>query len=109
MTLNLTDMDINEMADAAMGFAMYDSYRKIMDQNSATLQSSVPPPVKDWYAILNGTQAGPFTLGEMASMLKSGSVNAGTYVWKRGMEDWLPAESVPELKSVISPSQNESE
>lgn len=102
-------MDINEMADTAMGFAMYDSYRKIMEQNSTAAQANVAPPVKDWYVIVNGTQAGPFTLGEMASMLDSGSVAAGTYVWKRGMADWLPAENVPEFISILGTSPNDQE
>lgn len=104
-------MDIDEMANAAMGFAMYDSFRKAMDKHSVAEDEGVPRPARTWYAILQGRQTGPFSLGEIASMASAGSISSGTYVWKHGMEDWLPLSSVAELSRLfedpIKPASDE--
>lgn len=94
-------MDIDEMANAAMGFAMYDNFRKAMDKQSVADDEGVPRPAKTWYVILQGRQTGPFSLGELVSMVTAGSISSGTYVWKQGMEDWLPASSVAELSTIF--------
>lgn len=94
-------MDIDEMANAAMGFAMYDNFRKAMDKQSVADDEGAPRPAKTWYVILQGRQNGPFSLGELVSMASAGSISSATYVWKQGMEDWIPASSVAELASVF--------
>ena len=94
-------MDIDEMANAAMGFAMYDNFRKAMDKQSVADDEGAPRPARTWYVILQGRQNGPFSLGELVSMASSGSISSATYVWKQGMEDWIPASSVAELSSVF--------
>lgn len=89
------------MANAAMGFAMYDNFRKVMDKQSVADDEGVPRPAKTWYVILQGRQNGPFSTGELVSMAAAGSISSGTYVWKQGMEDWVPASAVAELSSVF--------
>lgn len=99
------------MANAAMGFAMYDNFRKAMDKQSVADDEGVPRPARTWYAVLQGRQTGPFSMGEMASMASEGSISSGTYVWKQGMEDWLPVSSVAELARIfedhIKPASDE--
>ena len=46
----------------------------------------------EYYYFLNGTQYGPVPVEEMVSR-----IDRSTLVWRQGMENWLPAGSLPEL------------
>lgn len=52
-----------------------------------------------YWVIINNQQLGPFTLEE----LRRQAVDAATPVWCKGMADWLPLSSVPELSSILLP------
>lgn len=95
------------MANAAMGFAMYDNFRKTMDSHSIAGDEGVPRPAKTWFVILQGRQSGPFSLGEMNAMVSAGTLTSGSYVWKQGMQDWLPASQIPELMPMFNDSNKE--
>ncbi|GAA2629205.1 SPFH domain-containing protein [Dactylosporangium fulvum] len=59
-----------------------------------------PPPLPQqdqWFAGINGQQAGPFDLNTLGAQVRSGAIGRGTLVWKNGMAQWTPAEQVPEL------------
>lgn len=45
----------------------------------------------DWYYVTGGRQAGPVSQEEMRQKVRSGEVDADTYVWTSGMGDWEPA------------------
>ncbi|WP_432992796.1 SPFH domain-containing protein [Dactylosporangium sp. CA-233914] len=59
------------------------------------------PPQEQWYAAINGAQAGPFDAGALAQQVQAGAVNRATLVWKNGMAAWTPAEQVPELAGIF--------
>jgi hypothetical protein len=60
--------------------------------------------IDDWYISTNGRQVGPLDLLETkCELLKLTSVAADVYVWRKGFENWLPLESVPELAESIPP------
>lgn len=46
-----------------------------------------------YYAHIDGQQRGPYTLEE----LHSAGVTPDTYVWTKGMQDWMPAGQVPDI------------
>lgn len=46
----------------------------------------------EYYYFLNGTQYGPMPVEVMVSR-----IDRNTLVWRQGMENWLPAGSLPEL------------
>lgn len=46
-----------------------------------------------YFAMIGGQQYGPMELGEM---VKEG-VRPDTYVWCKGMDDWMPASDVPDI------------
>lgn len=51
-----------------------------------------------FYVDKNGKQAGPVN----AEKLLANGVNEETLVWKAGMEQWLKAKNVPELKNIFN-------
>jgi hypothetical protein len=64
-----------------------------------------PPPLPQpaqWFAAVNGAQAGPFDAGALAQQVQAGAVNRSTLVWKNGMAAWTPAEQVPELGGIFA-------
>lgn len=51
------------------------------------------------YYLHNGTeQQGPFTLEELTTK----SIDKYTLIWYEGLEDWIPAEKVDELKDLLN-------
>ena len=67
-----------------------------------------PPPLPNaeyeekWYVSVNGTKEGPLNKAEVEAMLEAGKITRKSYVWKKGMADWVKAETVPELEDSIA-------
>lgn len=96
-------MDIDDLTNAAMGLAMFDSYKTAMERNkkaAEAFEDSIrgnTPPEKSYHVILNGKTLGPYSLGEVCGLIATGDVTPETYVWKRGLSEWVSASSMPEL------------
>lgn len=56
---------------------------------------------KKYYMIIDGNQAGPFSVHEMLG----NGLNMNTMVWTAGLSGWVPAGEVPELMSAFNNSQ----
>lgn len=69
-----------------------------------TTGAAVPPPVPvtAYHVAINGAAAGPFELMALKQLAQAGQLTAQTLVWKPGMDQWRKAETVEELKSVLS-------
>jgi hypothetical protein len=46
----------------------------------------------DWHYELNGVRTGPVTEDEMAELISSNKLGRGSFVWKKGMTDWMTLE-----------------
>ena len=60
-----------------------------------------PPPQVPYWLVLNGQQAGPFTLDQLRNMVASGQLTAGTLVWTNGMAGWEPARDVQAVAALL--------
>lgn len=63
---------------------------------------SAPPPVPaetQYYAVINGKQAGPFTSSQLRNMLSRGEIAPSTQVWTQGMANWTAISNVAELNN----------
>lgn len=56
----------------------------------------------DWYYIGHYGQLGPLTLEQVEELVQGGVIARETYVWRSGMQDWLPADRVHDLSSAFS-------
>jgi hypothetical protein len=56
--------------------------------------------MKEYYAVVNNKQKGPFSLKELAEL----HITHDTLVWKEGFQDWCRAGEVQELASLFSGS-----
>ena len=70
------------------------------DDSELTLEptagAAAAAPVDDnWYYDQAGTPAGPVTFATLQGMVTAGSVAPTCRVWKEGMGDWAPAQTIP--------------
>jgi uncharacterized protein (TIGR00266 family) len=52
---------------------------------------------QQWYLVLNGAQAGPFSQEDVLARLRAGQIDRATLVFTQGMAQWTPLGQVPEL------------
>ena len=57
-----------------------------------------------YYLAINGQQQGPYTVDQVAAMIREGKVNATTLAFTRGMATWTPIAHIPELRAYVTPS-----
>lgn len=94
-------------AGGAMGMGMGFMMANQMGQTMSTPTPSptpsptpAPPPLPNavqFFAAINGQQAGPFDLATLQQMIAKGELTRETLVWKQGMENWSAADGVNEL------------
>ncbi|RYG24928.1 DUF4339 domain-containing protein [bacterium] len=59
----------------------------------------------DWYYIGHYGQLGPLTREQIDELVEGGVIVRDTYVWRAGMDNWLPAERVRELTDAFRAAQ----
>ncbi len=69
--------------------------------NQNNNNNSVPPPLIQFHVVVNGAQAGPFSLQQLQAMAASAQLTKTSMVWKNGMANWAMAEMQPELASLF--------
>ncbi len=93
-----------------MGFAMANQMGNMYQQNQFNPQNPQnqggamppPPPVIQFYAMVNGQQAGPFNEQTLMQMVQNKSITKETLVWKQGMPQWTQAGQVPEMANLFN-------
>jgi hypothetical protein len=72
-------------------------------QTPQPANASVPPPPPiqpQWYLSCDGQNLGPFSINQL---LQNG-LTPQAFVWRTGMTDWQPANTVAELAALLPPS-----
>ncbi len=105
-------LSINNMMETAMAFSMASMFSQSMASvcraniNAIEATYNSQPP-KFIYAIINGVQQGPFSMGEILDRIHAGEITPDTYIWKAGMLEWKQAKDVenimPENRQVPPP------
>lgn len=95
------------MVEFAMGLSMASMFAQVMQNsfkntpNMVLANNEAAPPPKYIYAIIDGEQEGPFSLGEVADLIRNGEVTLDTYIWKPGMQEWKAAKEVSDVGFVM--------
>ncbi|GAA4931027.1 SPFH domain-containing protein [Mucilaginibacter defluvii] len=90
-----------------VGAAMMGQVGNIFKDNHVDAAPPVndgPPPIKaetQYYIAIDGKSEGPATLEQLKTIISQKQLSADTKVWKKGMADWAPAESVDELADLF--------
>ena len=56
----------------------------------------------NYHVVIEGQAVGPYTPQQLAAL----GINGETLIWYQGLENWVPAASVPEVMAAISAAQN---
>ncbi|UCH95656.1 MAG: SPFH domain-containing protein [Candidatus Aminicenantes bacterium] len=94
-----------------MGFAMAHQMVGAFQQQhpqqvGAPVTPGPPPPIPggtQYYAVINGQQAGPYNDMTLKQLIQQQVVNRDTLVWKQGMAQWSKAGQVPEVAALFAP------
>lgn len=57
---------------------------------------------ESYFLVLNGAQAGPYTIAQLTEFMCLGVMTQNTYVWKEGMPDWDFAHNVDKVKQLFT-------
>ena len=101
---NMAAMMASMAVGSAVGQNIAGAMNHMMDGIGQAVQpGAVPPPLPTvaYHVAVNGQAAGPFDLATLTQMAISGQFTAESLVWKAGMEQWMKAGSVDELKEVL--------
>jgi membrane protease subunit (stomatin/prohibitin family) len=60
-----------------------------------------PPPIIQFFAVVNGAQQGPLNMDQIAQLTSQKAITPETMVWKQGMANWMQAKTVPELANLF--------
>jgi hypothetical protein len=55
--------------------------------------------VAEWYYIGHYGQLGPLTREQIDELIQGGVIARDTYVWRSGLQDWMPADRCDELRA----------
>ena len=95
------------MTGMMMGGAMGQQMAGMMNSMGQNMQGAMntPPPIPNvqYHISVNGSQAGPFNMQQLAQMAQGWQLTPQTYVWKQGMENWAFAKDVAELATLFAP------
>lgn len=88
----------------AVGQNIAGTMNGIMSNINQSQTEQTPPhiPVSKYYVAVNDQSTGPFDLKILETMIEKGEFNKDSLVWKKGMADWVKAESVDEIKDLFT-------
>ena len=101
--INPAGMMTGMMMGGALGQQMAGMMQNMGQQAQRGMNTPPPMPNVQYHISVNGQQAGPFNMQQMAQMALSGQLTRQTYVWKQGMQNWEFAGNVQELNSLFAP------
>ena len=64
--------------------------------------ASVAAATEQWFAVIDGAQAGPFAAAEIRQKIESGALTGETFAWKEGMSDWLKLDELSAFADALS-------
>lgn len=93
------------MASMAVGGAVGQNIAGAMNNMMGGMgqPTTTPPPIPTvtYHVAVNGQAMGPFEISVLSQMAISGQLTANSLVWKAGMEQWVKAGRVDELKNLF--------
>ena len=55
----------------------------------------------EWFVIENDAATGPHQIDDLTSLALVGRLNTGSLIWRVGLEGWVPANTEPEIASLL--------
>lgn len=101
---NMAAMMASMAVGGAVGQNIAGTMSSMMGGMGQSVQpGTVPPPVPTatYHVAVNGQATGPFDLSALAQMASNGQLTVNSLVWKPGMEQWVKAGTMEDLKNIF--------
>jgi membrane protease subunit (stomatin/prohibitin family) len=100
----LRDAARNPSGGAAAGVGIGMGAAMAQRAMSVPLTPDAPPPLPQeaWFYGVDGQQHGPTNVAGLRAQMAAGRITGSTLVWKRGMEQWVSASSIPEIAELLT-------
>src|SRR5260221_9946144 len=89
--------------------AAYAAAEASNDESTRVMSAGGPewraPGTEDWTVNVSETEQRVMGLPELVSAYTGGLVSDDAFVWREGMDDWLPIRDVPELRAAIESNE----
>ncbi len=89
----------------ALAFAPTHDSTPIEDKSKETPAQEAPKKENDsLYLVAKGEKTiGPYPIAQLIQMANSGELHPNDHVWCKGMDSWIPAGALKELKNILPP------
>ena len=101
--MNPAGMMTGMMMGGALGQQMAGMMQNMGQKMQGAMNTPPPMPNVQYHVSVNGAQAGPFNMQQLAQLAQNGQLTPQTYVWKQGMQNWVFAGNVDELSALFAP------
>ena len=99
---------IDRLVEFGLGLAVAQQMVKTMNESiqhmnvpgSFSMPRAQQPSL--FYAVVGGTQVGPLSEREVASLILEKKIVNETYMWKPGMLSWDLAEKIPDVVRLVA-------
>ena len=71
------------------------------DMQVAGVDNHIETNSKQYFVVVDGTQAGPINEDELSKLIQNDRVSAKSLIWKYGMEAWKQAVDIPEVNKLL--------
>lgn len=87
---------------AGIGLGVGQQMGQMLGQTLNGSPLSQTPVVSSFYIAVNGKTTGPFKLEVIQAKLMSGEIDADTYVYRVGGNEWIRVSAEPEIANIIN-------
>ena len=90
-------------AGLSLGNAMGNQFSQT--GNNLNTNPSTPPPIpnqKKYFFVVNGVHSQPFLLSDLPKLISEGMVKQDTFAWTEGLQDWVKAIEIEEIKTLFN-------
>jgi hypothetical protein len=99
---------MDRLIEFGMGMAVAQQMVKSMNHSitdmhsPGTMNSMEKTKPKFFYAMIEGSQAGPFSEQELTRLIGEKKIVKETYVWMPNLPSWKMAEQIPEVLKLVA-------
>lgn len=108
VAVNTNFYSMDKLVEFGMSVAVAGQMMSAMNQSLNQMQmpgagKAMPVnPDNFYYAVIDGSQSGPYSLAEMSRLIAEKKIVKETYIWKPGMSQWELAENVGEVLRLVA-------
>ncbi len=107
--LNIAGIAAGMAMGSAVGQNLASTIGGAMGSINQQAPGVTPPPLHPsaYYIAQDATPVGPLSLDTLRQLRESGDLGPQTLAWTQGMSQWMPAETLPDLKTLFSTKEQE--